>query len=100
MSFGFNENVHAQLDITAQCTCVHLMQEQYHFLHMALIESLMLSSSALPSSKFLAAYDELLSYDDKNRCLAIKREFEVCFIFVNMYFSDTDTFADYCLPLY
>ena len=74
---------------------VHVMQEQYHFLHMALIESLMLSSSALPSSKFLAAYDELLSYDERNRCLGIKREFEVGFVFrFNVQLGDVDTFVD------
>jgi len=56
-----------------------VMQNQYHFLHMALIESLMLSSSALPASNFLAAYDDLLSFDDKARCLGIKREFEVVY---------------------
>jgi len=56
---------------------VCVIQEQYHFLHMALIESLMLSSSALPSSNFLQAYDELLSFDEKARCLGIKRDFEV-----------------------
>jgi len=57
-----------------------LRQEQYHFLHMALVECLMLSSSAMPASNFLQAYDELLTYDETARCLGIQREFEVIFI--------------------
>ncbi|WAR24842.1 PTPRK-like protein [Mya arenaria] len=38
--------------------------DQYIFLHMALLETLMLSTSALPASKFLGAYEELLSFDE------------------------------------
>jgi len=67
------------------------MQEQYYFLHMALIESLMLSSSALPALRFLDAFDELLTFDEKAKCLGIQREFEVikypCFVLkYDMYF--------------
>ena len=54
-------------------------QDQYHFLHKALVESLMLSSSAMSASNFLAVYKELLAYDEEARCLGIKREFEVTF---------------------
>jgi len=59
---------------------VFYMQDQYHFLHQALIESMMLSSSALPSSRFLDSYEELLTFDDKARCFGINREFEVAFV--------------------
>ena len=44
----------------------------------------MLSSSALPASRFLDAYHELLTFDEKAKCLGIQREFEVikypCFV--------------------
>ena len=56
---------------------VSTTQEQYQFLHIALIESLMLSSSALPASSFLDVSSKLMTYDDKARCLGIRREFEV-----------------------
>jgi len=44
---------------------------------MALVESLMLSSSALPASKFSDAYNELMSFDVKAKCLGFARDFEV-----------------------
>ena len=44
---------------------------------MALVESLMLSSSALPASKFSDAYNELMTFDVKAKCLGIARDFEV-----------------------
>ncbi|WAR24556.1 PTPRT-like protein [Mya arenaria] len=49
--------------------------EQYIFLHLALLETLMLSTSALPSSRFLEAYDELLAFDKTQRTREIDVEF-------------------------
>ncbi|XP_052777696.1 receptor-type tyrosine-protein phosphatase mu-like isoform X2 [Mya arenaria] len=46
--------------------------DQYIFLHMALLETLMLSTSALPASKFLRAYKELLSFDKDQRKLDVE----------------------------
>ena len=37
----------------------------------------MLSSSAMPASRFIEAYDELLKYDGKTKCSGIEREFRV-----------------------
>ena len=59
------------------CNFYFVIQDQYHFLHMALVESLMLSSSALPASKFFDAYNELMTFDTKSKCLGFAREFEV-----------------------
>ena len=51
---------------------------------MALVESLMLTSSAMPTSNFIRAYDELLTYDEKTKCLGIEREFKVvCYSYYN-----------------
>ncbi|WAR24853.1 PTPRT-like protein, partial [Mya arenaria] len=49
--------------------------DQYIFLHMALLETLMLSTSALPASSFLRAYKELLVFDKTLR----SREIDVKF---------------------
>ncbi|XP_052777233.1 receptor-type tyrosine-protein phosphatase epsilon-like [Mya arenaria] len=49
--------------------------EQYSFLHMALLETLMLSTSALPASRFLRAYEELLVFDKTHRCREIDVKF-------------------------
>ena len=62
-------------------------QEQYRFLHMALVESL--SSSAVPDAKFLDAYNALLTYDRTSKCLKIKRQYEV----------DTFCFVGFCLHI-
>jgi len=69
-------------NILAVCSCKEcnfyfVIQDQYHFLHMALVESLMLSSSALPASKFSDAYNELMTFDVKAKCLGFARDFEV-----------------------
>ncbi|XP_052776637.1 uncharacterized protein LOC128214286 isoform X2 [Mya arenaria] len=46
--------------------------DQYIFLHMALLETLMLSTSALPASEFLRVYEELLSFDKDRRKLDVQ----------------------------
>ncbi|XP_052778123.1 receptor-type tyrosine-protein phosphatase alpha-like [Mya arenaria] len=46
--------------------------EQYIFLHMALLETLMLSTSDLPASKFMKAYEELLVFDKHRRKLDVE----------------------------
>ncbi|XP_052777592.1 uncharacterized protein LOC128214917 [Mya arenaria] len=45
--------------------------DQYIFLHMALLETLMLSTSAQPASEFLTAYKDLLSFDKDRRKLDV-----------------------------
>ena len=50
---------------------------QYHFLHLALSEALMLSTSAMPASRFIDAYNELMKYDAKTKCSKMEREFQV-----------------------
>jgi len=54
---------------------------------MALVESLMLSSSALPASKFSDAYNELMTYDVTAKCLGIARDFEVYIKTISVMFS-------------
>ncbi|WAR24622.1 PTPRM-like protein [Mya arenaria] len=49
--------------------------DQYIFLHMALLETLMLSTSAIPASRFLRAYEELLVFEKTHR----SREIDVKF---------------------
>ncbi|WAR24844.1 PTPRA-like protein [Mya arenaria] len=49
-----------------------LDMEQYIFLHMALLETLMLSTSDLPASKFMKAYEELLVFDKHRRKLDVE----------------------------
>ncbi|XP_053395029.1 receptor-type tyrosine-protein phosphatase kappa-like isoform X2 [Mercenaria mercenaria] len=50
--------------------------EQYIFVHQALIESLMLPTSALPAAKFPEAYQELLQMDREKKKRKICVEFE------------------------
>ncbi|XP_052776954.1 uncharacterized protein LOC128214498 isoform X2 [Mya arenaria] len=50
-------------------------EDQYVFLHMALLETLMLSTSALPASKFMGAYEKLLASDKTQRTREIDVEF-------------------------
>jgi len=54
---------------------------------MALVESLMLSSSAMPASKFSDAYNELMTYDVKAKCLGIARDFEVYIKTISVMFA-------------
>ncbi|XP_052777594.1 receptor-type tyrosine-protein phosphatase alpha-like [Mya arenaria] len=49
--------------------------DQYIFLHMALLETLMLSTSALSASQFLAAYKELMAFGNDHRRRKIDVEF-------------------------
>ncbi|WAR24620.1 PTPRU-like protein [Mya arenaria] len=46
--------------------------DQYIFLHMALLETLMLSTSALPASSFLGAYEELLFFDKDRKKIDVE----------------------------
>ena len=50
-------------------------QDQYIFLHMALTEALMLSSSAVPAAEFSEIYTELLQVSPGKR----KRNLDVAF---------------------
>ena len=63
-------------------------QAQYHFLHLALSEALMLSTSAMPASRFIDAYDELMKYNAKTKCSKIEREFQVV-VFTGIFDLDT-----------
>ncbi|WAR24562.1 PTPRU-like protein, partial [Mya arenaria] len=49
--------------------------DQYIFLHMALLETLMLSTSALSASRFLESYEELMAVDNDHRRRTIDVEF-------------------------
>ncbi|XP_052774853.1 receptor-type tyrosine-protein phosphatase kappa-like [Mya arenaria] len=49
--------------------------DQYIFLHMALLETLMLSTSALSASRFLKYYEELMAFDNHLRKRKIDIEF-------------------------
>ncbi|WAR24508.1 PTPRU-like protein [Mya arenaria] len=59
--------------LTEQASTVgYVDPDQYIFLHMALLETLMLSTSALPASEFLRVYEELLSFDKDRRKLDVQ----------------------------
>ena len=67
--------MNASITINDITYCPH--QAQYHFLHLALSEALMLSTSAMPASRFINAYNELTKYDAKTKYSKIEREFQV-----------------------
>jgi len=52
------------------------VKEQYHFLHLALIEAMM-SPSVVPVSEFLEAYEESMSFDEEAKCHEIDLHFRV-----------------------
>jgi len=63
---------------------------QYHFLHLALSEALMLSTSAMPASRFIDAYNELMKYDGRTKCSKMEREFQVVVLTGNFYLDTTN----------
>jgi len=73
-------------------------QAQYHFLHLALSEALMLSTSAMPASRFIDAYDELMKYDDRTKCSKMQREFQVV-VFTGIFDLDTTNLKVMCFSV-
>ncbi|XP_053395795.1 uncharacterized protein LOC123524141 [Mercenaria mercenaria] len=62
--------------LRTQRVCLVQTMEQYLFLHHALVESLMLSTSALPASQFPEAFNELLQMDSERKQTKLCIEFE------------------------
>ncbi|XP_060587164.1 receptor-type tyrosine-protein phosphatase kappa-like [Ruditapes philippinarum] len=60
----------------SQRVCLVQTLDQYIFLHQALIESLMLSTSALPAYKFQEAFKEVIQLDKEKKKSNLTLEFE------------------------
>ena len=55
-----------------------LFQEQYMFLHYALLEALMSPTTATPAKDFLRLYEDLKEFDPKHKKRRLQIEFDVC----------------------
>ncbi|WAR24613.1 PTPRM-like protein [Mya arenaria] len=75
LSMGYVDPVGCVNTLRRQRVDMIQTPDQYIFLHMALLETLMLSTSALSASQFLAAYKELMAFGNDHRRRKIDVEF-------------------------
>ena len=73
------------LGIIHQKSFNHLFQDQYIFVHQALVESLMLPTSALLASKFPETFQGLLQMDTHKKKPKLEIDFEVCSSILTMH---------------
>jgi len=50
-----------------------------------------LSTSAMPASRFIDAYNELMKYDGRTKCSKMEREFQVVVLTGNVYLDTTNS---------
>lgn len=58
-------------------TCACLFQEQYVFIHDAILEACLCGETAIPMNEFAVAYKELLRVDSQSNSSPLREEFQV-----------------------